>query len=224
MNTNTKAWLSLVIFIALIGLLLFAVAGTVRYWQAWACLSILTVASVLTTLYLIRHDPALLDRRMRGGPTAEKRPAQRWIMFVMTIAFIGLFVVPPLDMRFGWSAVPTGIVAFGDALIVAGFWIIFVVYRENTFTSATIEIAEGQKVISTGPYAIVRHPMYVGALLYLLGIPLALGSYWGVLAFVPIVPSLVWRIVDEERMLATNLAGYNEYRERVRYRLIPSIW
>jgi protein-S-isoprenylcysteine O-methyltransferase Ste14 len=112
----------------------------------------------------------------------------------------------------------------GDALIVAGFWIILLVYRENTFTSATIEIAAGQTVISTGPYAIVRHPMYVGAVLYLLGIPLALGSYWGVTAFAVIVALLLWRIVDEERLLATSLDGYAEYCKQVRYRLIPHVW
>ena len=224
MKTNAKAWLSLVIFIAVIGLLLFAIAGTLHYWQAWACLTVLAIASILTTVYLMKHDPALLERRMHGGPTAEKRPAQRLIMLVMTIAFAALFVVPALDIRFGWSAVPAAVVALGDALVVVGFWIIFVVYRENSFTSATIEIAEDQKVISTGPYAIVRHPMYVGALLYLFGIPLALGSYWGLLAFVPIVPLLLWRIFDEERMLVKSLDGYLAYREQVRYRLIPHVW
>jgi protein-S-isoprenylcysteine O-methyltransferase Ste14 len=224
MNINTKAWLSLVIFVVVLGLLLFVVAGTVRYWQAWLCLAVLAAASAVMTAYLIRHDPALLDRRMRAGPRAEKRPVQRLIMLIMTIAFTALFVVPALDIRFDWSVVPLSVVVLGDALIVAGFWIILLVYRENTFTSATIEIAAGQTVISTGPYAIVRHPMYVGAVLYLLGIPLALGSYWGVTAFAVIVALLLWRIVDEERLLATSLDGYAEYCKQVRYRLIPHVW
>ena len=165
------------------GLLLFVPAATIRYWQASAYLSIFTGAAVLTTLYLSRRDPALLERRMSGGPRAERQPTQKFIMFCASIGFIALLVVPAFDHRFGWSTVSLGGVVIGDALVAIAFYLIFLVYRESTFASATIEVAENQKVISTGPYAIVRHPMYASASLYLLGTPLALGSYWG---FVPI--------------------------------------
>lgn len=172
-NLNARAWLALAILAAVMGLLLFVPAGTVHYWEAWVYLLIFTAASILITLYLMRKDPALLKRRMSGGPTAEKLPAQKFIMLCTSIAFIALLVVPAFDHRFAWSNMPFESVMAGDALVAIGFYLIFLVYRENTFTSATIEVAENQKVISTGPYAIVRHPMYASASLYLLGTPLA---------------------------------------------------
>ena len=181
-------------------------------------------ASLLTTLDLMKRDPALLERRMSAGPTAEKRPAQKFIMLCTSLGFGALLVVPALDHRFGWSAVPLGGVVVGDVLVATGFYFIFLVYRENTYTSATIEVAEDQKVISTGPYAIVRHPMYASASLYVLGTPLALGSYWGLAPAVAIIPFLIWRLVDEEKFLAMNLPGYTEYQERVRHRLVPFVW
>ena len=161
---------------------------------------------------------------MSGGPMAEIQPAQKFIMLCMSIGFIALLVVPAFDRRFGWSNVPLPVVLVGDLLVAVGFALIVRVYRENTFSSATIEIAENQKVISTGPYAIVRHPMYAGGALYLFGTPLALGSYW---AFVPIavmMPFLVWRLLDEERLLAKDLQGYTEYQRRVPHRLVPFVW
>src|SRR5262249_39922446 len=145
--------LSLALLAAIMGLLLFVPAGTVRYWQGWVYLTVFVGASALTTVYLLKRDRALLERRMRRGPTAEKRPLQRAIMTGTSIGFIALLVVPGLDRRFGWSELPVAIVVAGDALVAIGFWLIFRVYRENTFTSATIEIAESQKVVSTGPYA-----------------------------------------------------------------------
>jgi protein-S-isoprenylcysteine O-methyltransferase Ste14 len=223
-NLNARAWLALAILALVMSLLLFVPAGAVRYWEAWTYLSIFIGASVLITLYLMRKDPALLERRMRGGPTAEKQPAQKFIMLCATVAFIALLVVPAFDHRLGWSTVSLAGVAVGDALVAIGFYLIFLVYRENTYTSAIIEVAEGQTVISTGPYAIVRHPMYAGGLVYLVGTPLALASYWGFVAIAAIVPCLVWRLIDEERYLATHLPGYTAYRERVRYRLVPYVW
>ena len=221
---RTRAWVGLAVLVVIMGLLLFVPAGTLGYWQAWVYLATFAVVSVLTTLYLMRSDPELLERRLRGGPTAEKRPAQKLIMLATSIGFIALLVVPAVDHRFGWSAVPLGAVVLGDLLVVAGFYFIYLVYRENTFTSATIEVVPGQRVISTGPYAIVRHPMYASAALYLLGTPLALGSYWGLVALAAMVPFLIWRLVDEERFLAKNLRGYTEYQERVRHRLVPFVW
>jgi len=207
-----------------VGLLLFVTAGTMWYWQAWVYLAVLTGASLLTTLYLMKKDPALLERRMHGGPMAEKEATQRLIMWFASAGFVALLVVPALDHRFGWSEVPVYVVVLGDILVAAGFALIVVVFRENPFTSATIEVASGQRVIATGPYAVVRHPMYASALLYLVGTPLALGSYWGLLAFAAMMPFLIWRMLDEERVLARDLPGYTEYQRRVRHRLVPGIW
>jgi protein-S-isoprenylcysteine O-methyltransferase Ste14 len=223
-NLNARAWLALAALAAVMGGLLFGSAGTVHYWQAWVYVSIFTGASVLTTLYLMRNDPALLARRMHGGPTAEKEPAQKFIMLCMSIGFIALLVVPALDHRFRWSAVPLGGVVTGDVLVAIGFYLISLVYRENTFTSATIEVAENQRVISSGPYAIVRHPMYASASLYLLGTPPALGSYWGLVPIAAMMPFLLWRLFAEERFLARNLPEYGEYQKRVRHRLVPFVW
>lgn len=224
MSTANKALFSVLMLALVLGVGLFLTAGTLQYWQAWVYLSVFTIASGLTTLYLIRNDPELLERRMRGGPMAEKRTTQRVIMLFTSLGFVALLVVPALDRRFGWSTIPLYAVIAGDALVAIGFYLIFRVYRENTYTSATIEVAANQKVISTGPYAIVRHPMYASALLYLLGTPLALGSYWGLLPFVAVIPFLVWRLIDEEHMLTRELPGYSQYKQRVRYRLVPGVW
>ncbi|HEY6121661.1 MAG TPA: isoprenylcysteine carboxylmethyltransferase family protein [Pyrinomonadaceae bacterium] len=220
----TKALLAVLMLALLMGVIIFVTAGTTQYWQAWVYLFFFTITSLLTTVYLIRNDPELLQRRMRGGPTAEKRSSQRVIMVFTSLAFIGLLVVPALDHRFGWSTVPVYVVIAGDALVTIGFYFIFLVYRENTYTSATIEVAANQEVIESGPYAIVRHPMYASALLYLLGTPLALASYWGLLPFVAVIPLLIWRLIDEEKMLTKELGGYAQYQQRVRYRLLPRVW
>jgi protein-S-isoprenylcysteine O-methyltransferase Ste14 len=205
-------------------LLLFVPAGTLHDWQAWVYLSIFFGASAITTLDLMKRDPALLQRRMRGGPTAETETTQKVIMFFASVGFIALLVVPALDHRFGWSVVPLAGVVAGDILVAMGFYVIFRVYRVNTFTAATIQVAADQRVISTGPYAIVRHPMYAGASLYVVGTPLALGSYWGLLAAAAMLPFLIWRLVDEEQLLARKLPGYTEYQQRVPHRLVPWMW
>ena len=223
-NIDAKAWSALSILTVAMALLLFVPAGTVHYEQAWVYLGVFAGVSTLMTLDLMRKDPALLARRMRGGPTAEKEPTQKLIMLGISICFITLLVVPALDHRFGWSTVPAGGVVAGDTLVATGFYLIALVYRANTFSSATIEIAENQKVISSGPYALVRHPMYASGILYLLGTPLALGSYWGLVPFVAMMPLLIWRLLAEERFLARNLAGYTEYQRRVRHRLVPGVW
>jgi protein-S-isoprenylcysteine O-methyltransferase Ste14 len=224
LNLNTKAGLGLVFLAIGMGLLLFLPAGTSQYWQAWAFLAVFFGPSLLITLYLMKKDPALLKRRLSGGPTAEKERTQKIIMFFTTIGFIALLVVPALDYRFKWSSVPLYMVIAGDILTALGFYIVFLVYKENTFTSATIEVACDQKVISTGPYAIVRHPMYAGSLLYLLGMPFALGSYWGLLVLAATMPFLIWRLFDEERFLSRNLPGYTEYCAKVRWRLMPGVF
>jgi len=224
MRLSTRAWLGLLGLASVVGAVLFICAGTIRYWQAWLYLALFIGASALTTLDLLERDPALLERRMRAGPTAEKDSTQRLIMLFASLAFLALLVVPALDHRFGWSAVPTWVSLGGDVLVGLGFALVARVYRENTYTAATIEIAPGQTVISTGPYALVRHPMYTGALLYMLGTSPALGSYWGLIAFALMLAVLIWRLLDEERVLARDLAGYPDYLKRVRYRLVPHLW
>jgi protein-S-isoprenylcysteine O-methyltransferase Ste14 len=221
---HLKAFAGLVFLLGVMAALLFVPAGTSDYWQAWTFLAIYFASSLALTLYLMKEDPALLQRRMRGGPTAEKDPVQKIIMVIASLGFIGLLVVPALDHRFAWSQMPPFMALAGEVLVGTGWLAIFFVFRENSFTSATIELAPDQQVISTGPYALVRHPMYAGALVMLLGIPIALGSWWGILVVAAMLPALIWRLFEEEKFLARNLAGYVDYQNRVRYRLIPKVW
>jgi protein-S-isoprenylcysteine O-methyltransferase Ste14 len=221
---KVKAFGGLLLLFLVMAALLFIPAWTLDYWQAWAFLAVYFAWSLAITLYLMKNDPDLLARRMSGGPTAEKQTAQKIIMSFTSLGFIGLIVVPAFDHRFAWSHMPPFAALAGDLLVALGWLAIFFVFRENTFTSATIELAPDQKVISTGPYALVRHPMYAGALVMLLGIPIALGSWWGVLVLALIMPAVIWRLFDEEKFLARNLLGYVEYQNKVRYRLIPHVW
>jgi protein-S-isoprenylcysteine O-methyltransferase Ste14 len=203
---------------------LFVPAGTLDYWQAWVFLVVFFTATIAITLYLMKNDQALLERRMSAGPSAEKKKSQKIIMFFTSIGFVVLILVPATGHRWGWSQVPTFIVLLGDFLVALGFLVVFVVFKENTFTASTVEIMKDQTVISTGPYAIVRHPMYAGGFLLLLGTPLALGSYRGLLALAGMTPFLLWRTIDEDRFLAEDLPGYLEYKSKVRSRLIPGIF
>jgi protein-S-isoprenylcysteine O-methyltransferase Ste14 len=223
-NLHNKAWIALLLLFLVMAALLFVPPWTLDYWQAWTFLAVYFAASAAITLYLMKKDPQLLARRMSGGPAAEKLPAQRIIMSLTSLGFIGLLVIPALDRRLGWSHLPACVALAGDVLVGLGFLSVFFVFRENSFTSATIELAPDQKVISTGPYTLVRHPMYAAALVMLLGIPIGLGSWWGVPVIVAILPALIWRLLDEEKFLAENLPGYPEYQARVRYRLIPRVW
>lgn len=223
-SLRANAWLGLLFLGVVMWLALFIPAGTVRYWQAWVFLAVFMGACAITTLYVTINDPALLERRMSGGPTAEKRPVQKLIMLLTSVCFLASFAVPALDHRFGWSAVPAGVAIGGDVMVALGFLLVGFVYRENTFASATIEVSEHQRVISTGPYAIVRHPMYAGGYVLLLGTPLALGSYWGLVPSAAMLPLFVWRLLDEERFLAETLPGYTDYQRQVRHRLVPFVW
>jgi protein-S-isoprenylcysteine O-methyltransferase Ste14 len=219
-----KGSVGLLCLIVVMAALLFIAAGTLDYWQAWTFLAVYFASSVVISLYLLKKDPALLARRMSGGPFAEKETAQKIIMSFTSLGFIGLLAVPALDHRFGWSQMPPAVALAGDLLMGSGWLAIYYVFKENSFASATIELAPDQNVISTGPYALVRHPMYLSALVLLLGIPIALGSWWGILVIVAILPALIWRLIDEERFLASNLPGYVAYQQKVRYRLIPWVW
>jgi protein-S-isoprenylcysteine O-methyltransferase Ste14 len=221
---NVKAFGGLLILFLVVAALLFASAGTLDYWQAWTFLAVYFASSLAITLYLMKKDPKLLQRRISGGPVAEKEPIQKIIMSFTSLGFIGLLIIPALDHRFAWSRISSYTVLTGDVLVVLGWFAIFFVFRENTFTSATIELAPDQRVVSTGPYALVRHPMYGGGLVMLLGIPIALGSAWGLLIVVAMIPALIWRLFDEEKFLARNLPGYVEYQNKTHYRLIPLVW
>jgi protein-S-isoprenylcysteine O-methyltransferase Ste14 len=221
---HRRAWTGLSKTIIGLPILIFLPAGTVAYWQGWACVAVFSVSAIWVTLYLMKTDPALLERRMSAGVQAEKERTQKIVQIFASIAFIAMFVVPALDHRFGWSHVPVYVEVCGDLLTALGFLMVFFVFRVNSYTSGIIEIADGQGVITTGSYARVRHPMYSGALVMLMGIPLALGSWWGGLALAAMAIVIILRLLNEEKFLSKSLPGYAEYLEKVRYRLVPGIW
>lgn len=215
---------SAAIGLPLCGALIFIPAGTLDYWQGWAFIAVFTICNIVIGLYLALEDPALLERRKKVGPAAEKRLAQKIIISLCFAIFLVLPVFSALDWRFGWSHVAPWISVLGDALVALGLMFVLRVFRENSYGASTIEKMEGQKVISTGPYALVRHPMYVGVLIMTLGIPLALGSWWSLLIAFLTIPLLIVRILDEEKMLLGELEGYGTYAHGVRYRLVPGVW
>ena len=223
-DLNKQAFAGLLFLVASMGALMFLPAWTFDFWQGRVFLAVFSVSVFAITLYLMKNDPKLLKRRVKAGSSAEKEPSQKIIQTLASIGFILIIAFPGFDHRFGWSAVPIIVVAAGDVLVALGLLFIFFVFRENTYTSAVIEVDAEQKVISTGPYALVRHPMYSSALIMLVGVPLALGSWWGLLAVVPLALTMVWRLLDEEVFLAKHLPGYSEYQARVKYRLVPFIW
>jgi len=208
----------------LLALLVFLPAGTLGYWQGWLFSAVFLACSLAITIYLAMKDPQLLERRMKIGPGAETQPTQKIIMIAAFVCFAATPVLSAIDHRLAWSSVPTAIVILGNVLIVSANVGFILVFRENTFGAATIQVVEGQRVISTGPYAVVRHPMYSWGLLMMLGIPLALGSWWGLLIAGASVAGIVVRLLDEERFLAGNLPGYADYMRSVRYRLVPLVW
>lgn len=223
-DLNRRAFAGLLFLVIALAVFLFLPGRTLDYWQAWLFLGVFSASVLAITVYLMRNDPALLERRVEAGPGAERDARQKVIQALASVAFVSLFVLSSVDHRFRLSAVPPAVVLAGDALVVLGLYLVFLVFRENSFTSATIAVEQEQKLVSTGPYARVRHPMYAGALVMLLGVPLALGSWWGLLALVPMVLVIVWRLVEEERLLMRELPGYAAYRETVRYRLVPYVW
>ncbi len=223
-TSKKKALAGLGWLTVILGLSLFLPAGTPDFWQAWVYLFIFSGSSLAITLFLMKRDMELLKRRLRAGAVAEKERSQKIIQTFARFIFIGVLLVPGFDHRFNWSHVPVFLVVTGEIFVAVGFYIVFLVFRENSYTSATIEIAENQKVISTGLYAVVRHPMYSGALLMLLFTPLALGSFWDLPFVILIFIVIVWRLLDEEKFLAKNLSGYSAYCQKTRFRLIPMVW
>ncbi len=202
-------------------LFFFLPAGTWEYWQAWVYISILITPMFFAMFYLLKNNPELLERRMR---LKEQRAEQRQILQFSYIFFLLAFILPGFDKRFGWSDLPTGVVLAADACVLLGYLIVFRVMQINSFASRVIEVAEDQKVIDTGLYSVVRHPMYVGAILLYVASPLALGSLWAVLPALGIIPIIVARTKDEELALEKDLPGYVKYKKKTKYRLIPFIW
>ena len=223
-DLRRRALVSLLRFAVVLAVMIFLPAWSLTYWQGWLFWLNFIACMIVMTLYFLTHDPALVGRRMSAGPTAEKEASQKRIQLFASIIVCALFVVPALDRRFGWSTVPAWVVILGNVLVIAGFWMMFVVFRENSFASAIIEVDAEQRVISTGPYALVRHPMYSGALVMFTGVPLALGSWWGLLLIIPLLAILIVRLLDEERYLLKNLPGYEDYSRNVPHRLMPGVW
>jgi protein-S-isoprenylcysteine O-methyltransferase Ste14 len=223
-DLNKRAFAGLIFLLLFMAALLFVPAWTLGYWQAWAFLAVFGMSAFAITLYLMTRDPELLERRVHAGPIAEKETSQKIIQSITSIGFAAVLVVSALDHRLARTPLPPYVALLGDALVALAFLIIFLVYKENTFASATIELAPGQKVISTGLYKLVRHPMYMGAFLLFVGAPLSLGSLWGLSVIALMLPALMWRLLNEENSLVKNLPGYAEYQKTVKHRLVPFLW
>ena len=206
------------------GSMLFLPAGTFNYWQAWVFLVVVLLSAWAPSIYLLRTNPVALQGRMSGGPTAETRMAQKVVIAGLYLSLAAMVVVSVLDHRFGWSPVPTTICLVGDVLVAVGLGVVALVIIQNSYAASTVRVQAGQKVVSTGLYGLVRHPMYTGNVIMLIGIPLALGSYRGLVFVVPALIVLALRIGDEEKLLQEQLSGYREYTEKVRYRLVPGMW
>ena len=224
MNTSLRIAISSVLGIAAFAVLLFVPAGTLNYWQGWAFLAVFSAASLVPTLFLGRKYPDAFERRTHAGPQAENRPVQKVVMAGTFAAFAAILVVPALDYRFGWSHVPPWLSIVGDVLVAAGLSLAMWVVFQNNYASANITVEDGQPLVSTGLYGVVRHPMYSGNVILMIGIALALGSYWALLLVVVGTLLMIVRIFDEEKMLSEQLGGYRQYMDKVRYRLVPFAW
>jgi protein-S-isoprenylcysteine O-methyltransferase Ste14 len=204
-----------------LGTMFFGLAGTFRYWEAWAFMAVLFIPVLLVLLYFLRHDPKVLEGRLRAKEDrAQQKTITKWFSIVWMVAFL----IPGLDHRYGWSSVPAFVVVLADVLVLAGYFIFFLTLRENRFASRIIRVDEGQTVIKTGPYSVLRHPMYLGVTLMLVFAPLALGSYWAMIPTLTTPLFLALRIVDEEKLLMGELPGYREYTRQTPFRLIPRVW
>ena len=205
-----------------IPVILFAMAGTLHYWQGWLYLAVLLLPMLAAVTYFLRADPELLERRMKFH---EKESEQQTIILLGAVVFVAGFLGIAIDLRLhGLNQVPSSMILVADAGVFLGYCLILWVFKENSYASRTIEVVKDQKVIKTGPYSIIRHPMYLGFLVMYLLTPVALGSWWAVPIFLLYIPILIWRIFNEEKVLLRDLQGYKEYCEERRYRLLPLIW
>lgn len=224
MKTVPKTLVSESVRLMVFGSMLFLPAWTFAYWQAWVLLAIFAFAALIPAFYLARTNPVALQRRMRGGPAAETRKIQKVVMGGAWMSLAAMFVVSAFDHRFGWSPVPTSLCLVGDVLVAVGLGMVILVVIQNSYAATTIRVESGQELVSTDLYGVVRHPMYTGNVITMMGIPLALGSYWGLVFVVPGLIVLALRIRDEEKLLQEKLEGYREYTQTVRYRLVPRVW
>lgn len=223
-NLYRKAATAVVLLISIRAAGAFVPANSLRYWQAWAMLAVMAIGEVGTAWYLARRDPALLERRLRRASSDEGSRRQELLSTVARISILFAISLSALDHRMGWSQVPGVAWVLGDALIALGLLVMWLAFRANSFAAATVQVTDNQNLVSHGPYANVRHPMYSGLLLMLIGIPLALDSLWGLVPAGLSAAAIVLRLLDEERLLVGHLAGYGEYRNRVRYRIAPMVW
>ncbi len=220
-GTALKAVVFLLGGVLLVACMLFLPAGTFDYWQAWLYLGALFLPMVAVLLYFLKRDPGFLERRFQAK---EKEKEQQLVQMLSLPIFLIGFLLPGLDRRFGWSSVPSELSIAADVAVLLGYALVFVVFRENSYASRTIRVEKGQKVVSSGPYSAVRHPMYAGMLLLCLASPVALGSYVALVPFLFWPPLLALRIKNEEEVLRRELAGYTEYCKKVKWRLVPGIW
>ena len=217
LSALTKFLLGLV----LVGAMLFLPAWTLNYPYGWLFLALLFLPMLIMGVVLFVKAPSLLEKRLNHK---EKQATQKGVVALSGLMFPVGFVLSALDFRFGWSRVPIWLVAMASALFLVGYGLYGEVMRENAYLSRTVEVQEGQEVISTGLYGLVRHPMYLATLLMFLPLPLILGSFWGLIPFVLYPVMIVSRILDEEKLLSAELRGYGEYKSKVKYRLIPFVW
>ncbi|KAA0113670.1 isoprenylcysteine carboxylmethyltransferase family protein [Mycolicibacterium sp. P9-22] len=206
------------------GVALFLPAWTFDYWQAWVFIAVFIAASIIPSFYLAVRSPAALQRRLKAGPAAETRPAQRIIISAIILSVVATLVLSAFDHRFGWSSVPVSVTVLGNVLVFLGLSLAQLVIVQNNYAAANVRVEADQPLVSTGLYGVVRHPMYTGTAIMMVGTPLALDSLWGLLCVVASAPVIVARIRDEEQMLTEELAGYAEYKTKVRHRLVPYLW
>jgi protein-S-isoprenylcysteine O-methyltransferase Ste14 len=207
--------------VAFLVLIIFIPAGSFSFWPGWVYLAVILIPFAFAVSYFLNRDPSFLERRMR---MREKEKTQAKIQSFGLLYYLSVFIIPGLDYRWNWSSVPVWLFILAEILVLTGYFIIVRVFKENSFASRIVEVDAGQKVIDTGPYALVRHPMYVGVILMYSVTPLALGSLWALIPGLFIIPMLVMRILGEEKLLALELDGYSAYMQKVKWRLLPGIW
>jgi protein-S-isoprenylcysteine O-methyltransferase Ste14 len=224
MRTAVQAVITSVLGAVAFGLLIFLPAGTFAYWRGWAFIAVFAAATLIPSVYLAVTNPEALRRRMQAGPGAETRPLQKIVIAVAFLSMGAMIALSALDFRFGWSTVPVAVSVVGLVLVGAGLTIAMLVTIQNGYAAANVKVEDGQQLSSTGWYGFVRHPMYFGNVILMIGTPLALGSYWGLLVVIVGLAVLALRIIDEEALLTDQLAGYREYMQKVHYRLVPYVW
>lgn len=221
MKLKRKAFLLFLSSLLVIGLMLFLPAGSLNYWQGWLFIAILFIPCIFVAFYFFKHDPGLLERRLKFK---EKEVQQKLLIKISIFVFFIGFLIPGFDYRYHWSNVSVFLVIISAIIVLIGYSIVFFVFKENSFTSRTVEVYKKQKLVSTGPYSIIRHPMYLGVILMYISMPLTLGSYYALIFSIPMIFVIIFRTLNEEKVLARDLKGYKQYMKKVKYRIIPYLW